>query len=181
MFIRTEDTPNPRVIKFVPGKPVMLEGTYEVTNSTQAQGTALARDLMSITGVESLFFGSDFISVTRREDVEWPVINPSIFAAIMQFYAHHQAVEIAVDAQQSPVNHEDPVVQSIIDIIDSHIRPAVAQDGGDIIFDHFKDGTVYVKLQGACSGCPSSSLTLKSGIENMLRHYVPQVQMVEAI
>jgi len=183
MFIQTEDTPNPQVIKFIPGKTVMLNGTLEITTRDQAQVVPLALHIMSIPGVTGLFFSTDFISVTKNDKDEWSIIKPQVLAMIMEHYLFHDCIDIKDNSTKTQANEDenDPIVAEIKEIINSRVRPAVAQDGGDIIFDHFKDGIVYVKLQGACSGCPSSSDTLKSGIENMLRHYVPEVQMVEAI
>jgi Fe-S cluster biogenesis protein NfuA len=185
MFIQTEDTPNPVTMKFVPGRVVMDTGTLNIENQTAACGILLAERLFAIPGVEGVFFGSDFISVTKKATIDWLLLKPSILGAIMEYFLMHEKVEAkalqpkAPSAQSFGENAE--IVAEIIEILDQKVRPAVAQDGGDIVFDRFEEGIVYLKMQGACSGCPSSTLTLKSGIENMLKHYVPEVTEVRSV
>ncbi len=185
MFIQTEDTPNPVTMKFVPGRVVMDAGTLNIENQTAARGILLAERLFAIPGVEGVFFGSDFISVTKKATIDWLLLKPSILGAIMEYFLMHEKVEVKAlemktpPAQNSGENAE--IVAEIIEVLDQKVRPAVAQDGGDIIFDRFEEGIVYLKMQGACSGCPSSTLTLKSGIENMLKHYVPEVTEVRSV
>jgi Fe-S cluster biogenesis protein NfuA len=143
----------------------------------------LAKSLFRIEGIERLFFGSDFISVTKKSAMSWDVIKPLVLGGIMEYFLAHDTVEIKTDGTEPSAasDGDSALVQEIRELIDQRVRPAVAQDGGDILFKKFDDGVVYVQLKGACSGCPSSTATLKSGIENMLRHYVPEVQSVEAI
>ena len=176
MFIQTEDTPNPACIKFIPGVCVLDSGTRTFSSGDACHDSPLAKNLLCIDGVESLFYGADFISVTKNESADWSYLRPMIIATLMEhFVAGHPAV---MDKQESTDNNnesDDPVVRQIKDIIETRVRPAVAQDGGDITFDRFEEGVLYLKLEGACSGCPSSSATLKSGIENMMRYYVPEV------
>lgn len=176
MFIQTEDTPNPACIKFIPGVSVLESGARTFASDADCVDSPLAKNLLSIDGVASLFFGADFISVTRSESSDWAYLRPMIIATLMEhFVAGHPAVLDKTDNTHSTVQSDDPVVRQIIDIIETRVRPAVAQDGGDITFDRFEEGILYLKLEGACSGCPSSSATLKTGIENMMRYYVPEV------
>lgn len=191
MFIQTEDTPNPATIKFLPGKDVLGEGAspLEFTREDGAKSSPLAEMLFSIPGVGRVFYGSDYISVTKTEEAKWPHIKPAVLGAIMDFYVAGGDVlsgDMAAQAGPEPVEHEYEgetleIVEQIKEIIELRVRPAVAQDGGDIVFRHFNDGTgvVYLEMRGACAGCPSSSMTLKSGIENLLKHYVPEVTSVE--
>jgi Fe-S cluster biogenesis protein NfuA len=182
MFIQTEATPNPATIKFLPGQPVMGTGTAEYTAEEQAGNSPLARRLFQIDGVKAVFFGRDFISVTKTDDALWDQLRIHILGILMQhFTAGLPAVEgdAAAPAAQSPPEDEDELSRQIRELIETRVRPAVANDGGDIIFDRFEDGVVYLHMRGACAGCPSSTLTLKSGIENMLKHFVPEVKAVE--
>ena len=180
MFIQTEPTPNPATLKFLPGREVMGHGTADFTSLAQAARSPLATSLFGIDGVSSVFLGSDFITVAKLDAVEWTVLKPQVLATIMEHFASGQAT-IVGDDQSDDAGQESEVVTQIRELIDTRVRPAVAQDGGDIIFRGFEDGVVYLHLQGACSGCPSSSATLKHGIENMLRYYVPEVQSVQAV
>jgi Fe-S cluster biogenesis protein NfuA len=182
MFIQTEATPNPATLKFLPGRSVMDEGTLDIRDREAASSSPLAAALFSIGNVSAVFFGPDFISVTKS-DGEWQHLKPAILGAIME---HFMSGVPVVNAAASPsVESEffDPVdadtVETIKEMLESRVRPAVAGDGGDITFRGFRDGTVYLSMKGACAGCPSSTATLKNGIENLLRHYVPQVQSVE--
>lgn len=183
VFIQTEDTPNPQTLKFVPGRTVLENGTYEFKSRDEAWRSMLSKVLFDIAGIASLYFAKDFISVTKSPDVEWAHLKPAILGAIMDYYLAHDHVTLIQDSEPAAIDESEmgQIEKEIRDLIDQRVRPAVAQDGGDIVFDRFENGTVYVQLKGACSGCPSSSATLKSGIENMLRHYIPEVQAVEAI
>ncbi|MCK5166675.1 MAG: NifU family protein [Rhodospirillaceae bacterium] len=180
MFIQTEATPNPDTLKFLPGCAVMGSGTANFTKALEAEPSPLATRLFDIRGVAGVFLGSDFITVTR-EGVEWDALSPRVLAAIMDHFTQGQPV-MSFDAENTDDGASDSdVVKQIKELIETRVRPAVAQDGGDIVFKSFEDGIVYLVMQGACSGCPSSSMTLKNGIENMLRHYVPAVQEVRAV
>lgn len=181
MFIQTEGTPNPATLKFLPGVIVMRKGTADFASAeAAAQRSPLAARLFSIEGVSGVFLGTDFITISKADAADWPVIKPQLLAAIMEHFTEKLPV-IHEDAEEAAGEGESELVSQIRELIDTRVRPAVAQDGGDIIFRGFQDGTVYVSLQGACSGCPSSTATLKHGIENMLRHYVPEVQSVEQV
>lgn len=181
MFIQTEPTPNPSTLKFLPGTVVMSHGTADFAESSRAAGSPLATRLFAIDGVSSVFLGTDFITVGKADAAEWQTIKPLILAAIMDHYNSGEPVINAGAEDESAGGDEDGVVMQIKELIETRVRPAVAQDGGDIIFRAFEDGIVYLHLQGACSGCPSSSATLKHGIENMLKYYVPEVMGVQAV
>ena len=180
MFIQTEATPNPNTLKFLPGVPVMKEGTAFFTSAEQAERSLLAKIIFSFDGVTAVFMGSDFITVTKRESDEWNALKAPILKAVMDhFVAGKPVTEEKAPAQTFEDDSE--IAKQIRELIDTRVRPAVAQDGGDIIFRGFHDGIVQLELHGACSGCPSSTATLKQGIENMLKHYVPEVIAVEAV
>ena len=182
MFIQTEETPNPETLKFLPGCIVMPEGTASYISGQPCDNSPLAHRLMDIDGVRGVFFGSDFVTITREPAQEWYLLKPSILGILMEhFVANLPAVTAAATEAEPAYDVNDPLIFQIRELLDTRIRPAVAQDGGDIVFHSFEDGVVYLKMQGACSGCPSSTATLKSGIENMLRHYVPEVTEVRAI
>jgi len=182
MFIQTEETPNPESLKFLPGRVVMETGTASFTSVTECDRSPFARRLLAIDGVTGVFFGNDFITISKGVDVDWYVLKPSIIGIIMeQFVANLPVIIDSADKTSSPEVDANPLVAQIKELIDTRVRPAVAQDGGDILFHAFEDGIVYLKMQGACSGCPSSTATLKSGIENMLRYYVPEVEEVRAV
>ncbi|MBI4968722.1 MAG: NifU family protein [Rhodospirillales bacterium] len=180
MFIETETTPNPATLKFLPGQTVMARGTADFPSAQGAGRSPLAQQLFAIDGVSTVFFGSDFITVAKRDDKDWAVIKPQILGAIMDHFTSGRPIVNEAEAQ-GEVGIDSEIVMKIKELLDTRIRPAVAQDGGDIIFRGFEDGTVYLHMQGACSGCPSSSATLKHGIENMLRYYVPEVMAVQAV
>ena len=181
MFIQTESTPNPNTLKFLPGRAVMARGTADFADSQAAQVSPLAVKLFAIDGVTRVFYGSDFITVGKGGGVDWAILKPQILAAIMDHFTS-QAPLLADDSAAEATGEADSeVVAQIKELLDTRVRPAVANDGGDIIFRAFEDGVVYLHMQGACSGCPSSTATLKHGIENMLRYYVPEVQAVEAV
>lgn len=180
MFIQTEDTPNPASLKFLPGKPVKPDSPAEFGNEDEAEISPLASALFAVDGVRRVFFGSDFLTVTKAPEKEWSLMKPALLGAIMEHFLSGRptirAEAVARTAEVAPEDEE--LVEQIKELLDSRIRPAVAQDGGDIVFDGFSDGIVYLSMRGACAGCPSSTATLKSGIENLLRHYVPEVTEV---
>ena len=177
MFIQTEETPNPATLKFLPGRTVMEAGTADFPAAESAKRSPLAEHLFGLDGVTGVFLGSDFITVTKNGDRDWYLMKPAILGVIMEHFTAGRPVLVDdADAPADAVAEEDSeVVVQIKELLDTRVRPAVAQDGGDIIFQGFENGVVYLHLQGACSGCPSSTVTLKMGIENMLRHYIPEV------
>ncbi len=184
MFIQIEDTPNPASLKFIPdGIIVMQSGTAEFKNKEQAaKNSYLAEDLFKIKGVASVFLGSDFITVTKEENIEWKQIKTEILAAIMDFFVAGK--EVLKDQNKTAEifdENDSDIVKQIKELIEIKVRPAVAMDGCDIIFRGFEDGIVKLQLKGSCSGCPSSTITLKNGIENMLKHYIPEVESVEQV
>jgi len=180
MFIQTEDTPNPLTIKFLPGKEVMKSGTADFKSKDLSQNSPLASRLFDIEGIDGVFLGSDFISVTKKENEEWFSLKPSILGKIMEHYASGETVLLVNNNDLSDETNDSDTVQQIKKLLETRVRPAVAMDGGDIQFESFEDGIVTLLMKGACSGCPSSTATLKMGIENMLRHYIPEVQEVRA-
>jgi Fe-S cluster biogenesis protein NfuA len=184
MFIQTEATPNPATLKFIPGKAVLAEGTADFTDKGEALASPLASRLFDINGVRGVFLGSDFISVTKGEE-EWQHLKPMILGAIMEHYMSGAPIvaETANDAEggTSYDPKDEEVVATIKELLETRVRPAVAQDGGDITFSGFRDGIVYLHMRGACSGCPSSTATLRHGIENLLRHFCPEVEQVQAV
>jgi Fe-S cluster biogenesis protein NfuA len=179
MFVQTEVTPNPNSLKFLPGKKVSNSGPYEITNKNETQNS-LVRNLLSINGVEVIFLGEDFISINKKEIIKWDEIKHIVISFINDFYS--EGKEFVIDESLEEQNSNlDELEKKIIKILDQKIRPAVARDGGDIKFKEFKDGVVKVQLQGSCSGCPSSTMTLKQGVQNLLCHYLPEVKEVVAI
>ncbi|MAC60482.1 MAG: NifU family protein [SAR116 cluster bacterium] len=180
MFIQTEDTPNPLTIKFLPGKEVMKSGTADFKSKDLSQNSPLASRLFDIEGIDGVFLGSDFISVTKKENEEWFSLKPSILGKIMEHYASGDSVLLVNNNESTDETNDSDTVQQIKKLLETRVRPAVAMDGGDIQFESFEDGIVTLLMKGACSGCPSSTATLKMGIENMLRHYIPEVQEVRA-
>ena len=182
MFIQTEETPNPATLKFLPGREVLSVGTADFPNPQTGGSSPLARRLFAIPEVAAVFFGADFITVTKVPDADWLVMKPSILGAIMEHFTSGDPVmrEAAGPAHAEAAEGDDEVVSQIIELLDTRVRPAVAMDGGDIVFHGFEDGVVYLQMQGACSGCPSSTATLKNGIESLLKHYVPEVSEVRA-
>ena len=189
MFIQTEQTPNPATLKFLPGREVMANGTAEFTDADDARRLSpLAARVFDVDGVRGVYLGSDFVSVTKAEGQEWHLLKPVVLGAIMEHYltgepAVHAAALLAErgDAPGGAAPEDDEAVKRIKELLDTRVRPAVAQDGGDITFYGFERGVVYLNMQGACSGCPSSVVTLKNGIENLLRYYVPEVVEVRAV
>ena len=181
MFIQTEETPNPNTLKFIPGIQVMSEGTIEFSDKDNALKSNLANLIFSIDGISRVFFSSDFISVTKTENLDWEVLKPMILTSIMDHYASgKEIIEKNEVIDNLPKEEDTEVVKQIKELIDQRVRPAVAMDGGDISFCSFEDGIVTLQMKGACAGCPSSTATLKMGIENMLRHYIPEVVEVKA-
>jgi len=185
MFIETEGTPNPATLKFLPGQEVMGLGTADFASSATAQRSPLAVALFSLPGVARVFLGGDFVTVTKTDEVAWQALKPQVLGAIMEhFVAGRPVIDSSVDddlfeEDVDPADQE--VVEQIKELLDTRVRPAVAGDGGDIVFRGYRDGVVRLHMQGSCSGCPSSRATLKHGIENMLRHYVPEVVAVEQV
>ncbi len=176
MFIQTENTPNPATVKFLPGRAVMPNGVAEFMNAEAAAKSPLAERVFGIVGVQSVFFGADFISVTKSENSDWSQIKAPVLAAVMQHFSMGEP--LFRDGQDGAAANDDlldEISKQIKELIDKRVRPAVAMDGGDIVFDRFDQGIVYLKMRGACAGCPSSTVTLKNGVETMLRHYVPEV------
>lgn len=180
MFIQTEDTPNPLTLKFLPGQVILQGESVEFTNLEEARRSPLAYQLFLIQGVQGVFYGSNFVTVSRAEGSDWAILKPQILGAMIEFFLSGQPLFVASDdnLEDLCVAEDDPIVRQIRELLDLRIRPAVAMDGGDITFVKFEDGIVYVRLKGACAGCPSSTATLKAGIENTLRHYIPEVQEV---
>lgn len=182
MFIQTEATPNPQTLKFLPGKPVFDQGNLEFLSVEKAANSPLAMRLFGIDGVEAVFLGTDFISVTKG-GMEWQSLKPAVLGAIMEHYMSGDPV-LADESEKPQAEEEvfDPAdietVNTIKELLETRVRPAVAQDGGDIVFKGFRDGIVYLTMRGACAGCPSSTVTLQHGIENLMRHFLPEVQGV---
>jgi Fe-S cluster biogenesis protein NfuA len=190
MLIETEPTPNPSALKFLPGRPVMEGGTRDFATPEDAQASPLAEAIFSTGDVEGVFFGRDFISVTAAPGVDWTYLKPQVLGVLLDHFSSEaplfrpgSAAGIAVEPEQEikddPADAE--VIGQIRELIETRVRPAVAQDGGDIVYRGFRGGTVYLALHGACAGCPSSTMTLKNGIESLLKHYVPEVETVEAV
>ena len=179
MFVQTEITPNPNSLKFLPGKIVSNKGSFEITQNDRTNNE-LVKNLLSINGVEGIFLGKDFISINKYEDTSWDDIKHIVISLINDFYSTGKECVVENTLIEENENLKD-IEKKIIKILDEKIRPAVAKDGGDIKFKEFKDGIVKVQLQGSCSGCPSSTMTLKQGVQNLLCHYLPEVKKVEAL
>ena len=179
MFVQIENTPNPNSLKFLPGKIVSNSGSLEI-NKKEDTNNELVRNLLSVNGVQSIFLGNDFISINKYDDVSWDDIKHIVISLINDFYAGGKEFVIDANLENNPENLEE-IEKKIIKILEQKIRPAVAKDGGDIKFKEFKNGLVKVQLQGSCSDCPSSTMTLKQGVQNLLCHYIPEVKEVEAI
>ena len=180
MFIQTEVTPNPNSLKFLPGKNVSNCGSFEVTRKEETD-SELVRNLLSINGVIGVFLGADFLSINKKEDMAWKDIKHIVISLINDFYASGKEFVIANELYEETKEEYNEIEKQIISILETKIRPAVAKDGGDIKFKEFKNGIVKVELQGSCSGCPSSTMTLKQGVQNLLCHYLPEVKEVVAI
>ena len=184
MFIQTESTPNPATLKFLPGQTVLDRGTADFTESDAAAVSPLAARVFAVNGVTGVFLGSDFVTVTKADATQWDHIKPAILGAIMEHYQSgapvmQGSVDVTGHAEHS--GEDEAIVTQIKELLDTRVRPAVAQDGGDITFHGFDRGVVYLHMQGACAGCPSSTMTLKMGIENLLRHYIPEVTEVRPV
>ena len=184
MFIQTEETPNPSTLKFLPGQEVLPNGSMDFRSEQDARKSPLATALFNVDGVVGVFFSDDFITITKRDDKDWHLMKPGLLGVIMEHFTANRPVMISDEDNSAPSSsfedEEDEVVSQIKELLYTRVRPAVAQDGGDIVFEDFTDGTVTVQMRGACAGCPSSTATLKMGIENMLRHYIPEVKEVVA-
>jgi Fe-S cluster biogenesis protein NfuA len=185
MFIQTEATPNPATLKFLPGRTVLGEGTLDVRDANSAaQRSPLAAALFEIEGVGGVFYGSDFISVTKADEADWQSLKPAVLGTIMEHFTSGAPLLVEGDAEEAD-EFFDPddieIVETIKDLIETRVRPAVAGDGGDIRFRGFREGTVYLAMKGSCQGCPSSTATLKHGIQNLLTHFLPEVHSVEQI
>lgn len=189
MFIQTETTPNPATLKFLPGREVLREGTADFRDAAEAaKASPLAGRLFGVPGVTGVFFGYDFITVTKSDQNEWQHLKPAILGAIMEHMMTGQPVMAAEtadagtsDGEEFYAAEDEQIVVTIKELLDTRVRPAVAQDGGDITFRGYENGTVFLNMKGACAGCPSSTATLKHGIQNLLRHFVPEVQQVEQV
>lgn len=186
MFIQTEPTPNPATLKFIPGKAVLGDGTADFRGKGEADASPLALRLFDVDGVRGVFLGSDFISVTKDDADEWQHIKPAILGAIMEHYLSGAPVMAGgeAEADEGGENYDpadEETVKTIKELLDTRVRPAVANDGGDIVFQGFKDGVVFLHMRGACAGCPSSTATLRHGIENLLKHFCPDVQEVRPV
>ena len=180
MFIQTEQTPNPATLKFLPGRAVMETGTAHFAAADECGRSPLAVRLFAIPGVTVVFLGADFVSVSKDDQQDWYQLKPAVLGAIMEHFTLGEPIYVG-DAAPEEDEDDDEIVTQIKELLETRVRPAVAQDGGDIIFHRFEDGVVYLHMQGSCQGCPSSTATLKAGIENMLRYYVPEVVEVRAI
>ena len=182
MFIQTEATPNPATLKFLPGRPVLEAGTFEARDALEAEASPLAKALLELPGVGGVFLAPDFISVTKSEG-EWQHLRPAVLGVVTEFFLSGAPALSGVETKGEEFFDagDQEIVDTIKDLIETRVRPAVAGDGGDIIFKGFDAGTVFLQLRGSCAGCPSSTMTLKNGIENMLRHFIPEVNAVEAV
>jgi Fe-S cluster biogenesis protein NfuA len=184
MFIQTEATPNPATLKFIPGQPVLPGSTREYRSAAEAEESPLAERLFSLSGISGVFFGQDFITVTKANG-EWQHLKPAILGLIMEHYLSGAPVIVKSGQEQSGIEDfaedDKEIVGTIKELLETRVRPAVAQDGGDITFQGYRDGVVYLNMKGSCSGCPSSTATLKHGIENLLRHFIPEVTEVRPV
>lgn len=185
MFIQTAETPNPATIKFLPGQIILEKGTMDFQTLEAANEAPLAQRLFTLQGVRAVFFGQDFVSVTKDEDTDWSMLKSMVMALLMEHLSTGQPI-VSESAKKTAgagdANEEDDeIVAQIKELLETRVRPAVAMDGGDIVFEDFTDGVVFLRMQGACAGCPSSTATLKSGIENMLKHFIPEVEEVRPV
>jgi Fe-S cluster biogenesis protein NfuA len=181
MFIQTETTPNPSTLKFIPGEPVMGSGAANFTLESDTARSPLAKALFNVNGVEAVYLGGDFISVTKSAEQNWDTLKVELLTTIMEHYVAGRPVMLEDGAKTSNASEDSDIVTQIKELIETRVRPAVAQDGGDIIFHSFENGVLKLEMHGSCSGCPSSSVTLKNGIENMMKHYIPEVESVESV
>ena len=180
MFVQTQKTPNPNSIKFFPGKKVSLGGSYEILNKNESNN-GLVRNILSINGVTGIFLSEDFLSVNKKEEINWDDLKHIIISFINEFYSEGRECVINNNQKDKSENNLKEIEKKIIKILESKVRPAVEKDGGDIIFKNYENGIVTVKLQGSCSGCPSSTMTLKQGVQNLLCHYIPEIKEVIAV
>ena len=180
MFIETETTPNPATLKFLPGRTVMEQGTANFADADAATRSPLALRLFGLDGVTQVFFGADFVTVSKADETSWSELKPAVLGALVEHFTAGDPL-LTGAAEPTAAEEDDEVVTQIKELLETRVRPAVAADGGDIIFEAFADGVVYLQMHGSCSGCPSSTATLKAGIENMLRHYIPEVVEVRAV
>ena len=180
MFVQTQKTPNPNSLKFLPGKKVSEDGPYEILNKDETNNN-LIRNILSINGVTGIFLGEDFLSINKEEEADWENIKHIVISHINEYYSEGNKFVISKENNDSNNDNYNEIEKKIINILETKVRPAVARDGGDIKFKEFKDGKVKVELQGSCSGCPSSTFTLKQGVQNLLCHYVPEVKEVLAV
>ena len=180
MFIETETTPNPATLKFLPGRTVMEQGTANFADADAATRSPLALRLFGLDGVTQVFFGADFVTVSKADETAWSELKPAVLGALVDHFTAGEPL-LTGTAEPSAAEDDDEIVVQIKELLETRVRPAVAADGGDIIFEAFTDGIVYLQMYGSCSGCPSSTATLKAGIENMLRHYIPEVVEVRAV
>ena len=183
MFIQTEETPNPLTLKFLPGREVLKNGSVDYRSEEEALNSPLALALFNVEGVVGVFFSDDFITISKRDDKDWQLMKPGILGVIMEHFTSNKPIinsDEHDNLDAAPQEEDDEIVSQIKELLYTRVRPAVAQDGGDIVFEGFNDGVVTVQMRGACAGCPSSTATLKMGIENMLRHYIPEVKEVIA-
>lgn len=185
MFIQTEQTPNPATIKFLPGRDIAPQGGVHFAGASEASASPLAQRLFSLQGVAAVFLGSDFVSITKSDDTDWVMLKPMIMAAVLEHLSTGQPVmdekQGSASGHANASEDDDEITVQIKELLDERVRPMVAMDGGDIVFDRFEDGIVFLQMRGACAGCPSSTATLKMGIENMLRHFIPEVQEVRPV
>lgn len=184
MFIQTESTPNPATLKFLPGQTVLDTGTADFPTPEGADVSPLAQRIFGVNGVTGVFLGNDFVTVTKADDIDWDHIKPSVLGAVMEHFQSGQPVMTGESDVGGHAEHDEQdaqVVGQIKELLDTRVRPAVAQDGGDITFQGYRDGVVFLHMRGACSGCPSSTATLRHGIENLLKHFIPEVQEVRPI
>ena len=187
MFIQTEETPNPATLKFLPGKILLDKGTLEFKSPEEATNNSLASKLFADANVKGVFIGKDFLTVTKSESVEWEILKPTLLSSILDYFSSGGEIEnyeLETNPKVEKIKYSKKdleIVKKINELLDERIKPAVAQDGGDISFVKLKKGVVFLELRGACSGCPSSTITLKSGIENMLKYYIPEIESVEAV
>ena len=180
MFVQTQNTPNPNSLKFLPGKKVSNDAPIEITDKNKSNNE-LIRNILSINGVTGIFLSDDFLSVNKQEKIEWEDLKHIIISFINDYYSNGNEIIIDKEIKNSSIKNLSDIEKKIINILETKVRPAVARDGGDIKFKEFKDGVVKVQLQGSCSGCPSSTMTLKQGVQNLLRHYIPEVKQVESV
>lgn len=181
MFIQTEETPNPATMKFLPGREIAKSGSMDFRSVSEAEEAPLAKRLFGLQGVEGVFYGRDFVSVTKSDDTDWSMLKSMVLATLMEHLSTDQPILNKAAEQNETDEDESEIAIQIKELLETRVRPMVAMDGGDIVFDRFDDGIVFLRMQGACAGCPSSTATLKMGIENMLKHFIPEVEEVRPV